>query len=460
MNALVCRNCGASSFVQEGNLLKCKYCAVTYQAERENKVVEKIRDLLDDYKQEMVANLRQRLYEQIHTDPPDSKNIVDICRQIRNYLPEDYVASFYEAANAGLEQKLIKFINEIDVATNYPFIELSIRYVIRSLTTNLILPVGNLIERAAQEKVIDVKKYNELQTLFETEAEKVENDVYNPKVPRDFFVMYSSKDMDEVMKLVAFLEGQDTTCFVALRNIQHGRGSREEYISMLKSAIDHCECILFVSSTNSRRTKCEALSVEMDYIMQKEKNGAPAEYRNLPYHKIPSKYKKRRIEYLIERPDGSNLMGEQIVKQFFYGLEYVKGDPLQVLQRYHNPDTGVVVSETTSTGSSEGREAYDSKDYETAFDIFEEQARAGDAQAQCNLGYCYEIGRGIDRDCEEAVKWYKKSADGGNARAQYNLGVCYEAGIGVERDPDEAYEYISKAAKNGDLKAQEWLKSH
>ena len=463
MNSMVCRNCGASAFVQEGNLLKCKYCGITYQAERENKVVEKIRGLLDDYKQEMVANLRQRLYEQIHTDPPDSKTIVEICRQIRNYIPDDYIASFYEATNAEIENRLIKFIDEIDVETNYPFIEMSVRYLItRSLTSNLNLHVGDLIERAAQQGVFDVKKQNELQTLFETEKEKIDNDVYNTKAPRDFFVMYSSKDMPEVKKLVSFLEEQGKTCFVALRNIQHGRGSQENYISMLKSAMDHCECVLFVSSSNSRNTKCQAVDVEIEYIKQKDVNGAPPEYRNRPYHKIPYNYKKRRIEYLIEQYNGKNIMGEEIVKQFFHGLEYIKGDPVQVLRRYHNPDEGVTASESAgaSAASSEGREAYNSKDYEAAAGIFEEQARAGDAQAMCNFGYCLEIGRGVDRDCEEAVEWYKRAADNGNARAMYNLGVCYEAGVGVARDPDSAYDYISKAAKNGDQRAKDWLKTH
>ena len=457
MKALVCRHCGSPNLIQDGSFLKCKHCETTYQIERENKVLEKMRDLIDEAKREKAAELRPMLYEQLQIYPPDSKTIVDICMQIKDCIPDDFVANFYYAANVGYEAGLIKFVNEIDVVANYPFVETCVKYVIRSLTSNLILPVGNLIERASQSGVIDVKKYNELQTLFETEAEKVENDVYNPRVPRDCFVMYSGKDMDEVMRLVSFLESQDVTCFVALRNIQHGRGSREEYISLLKSAIDHCECILFVSSNNSRHTRCEAVSVEMDYIMQREKDSAPPEYRNLPYHKLPSKYKKHRVEYLIELPNGANIMGERIVKQFFYGLEYVKADPQDALIRIKEPATP---TPPPPTSGGDGEKEFKNKNYDDAFGAFEEQAMTGDVKAMCNLGYCYEVGLGIDRDCEEAVKWYKKAANGGNARAQYNLGICYDAGIGVDRDPDKAYDLISSAARDGDPLAKEWMKSN
>ena len=470
MNAMTCRHCGASAFSQEGNILKCKYCYTTYHAERESKMLDRIREILiDEIKEERVANLRQQLYEKIHQDPPDSAAIVDVCREIRGFIAEDIVARFYEAANAGNSKAFAEFLNVIDVKENYAFIESFIKYSVGKLDSQLILSVGNLIERASQAKVIEVSKYNELQTFFESEAKKVESDVYNPKVTRDFFVMYSSKDMDEVMKLVSFLESQETTCFVALRNIQHGCGSREQYISLIETAIEYCNCIVFVSSTNSRRNKCEALSVEMDYIRRCDKQNAPHEFRNEYYHKIPYKYKKRRIEYLIEMYDGSNVEGERMTKEFFFGLEYVKGDPGEVLHRYFNPGSTSTAASSSSASAQKPKKnakldeairAFESKSYEDAVDLFEEAALDGDSRAQCNLGYCYEMGYGIDRDVKKAVKWYQRAAEQDNARAQYNLGVCYQAGLGVERDPDRAEEYFNQAAKNGDPKAKEWLKSN
>ena len=46
----------------------------------------------------------------------------------------------------------------------------------------------------------------------------------------------------------------------------------------------------------------------------------------------------------------------------------------------------------------------------------------------------------------EAVKWYRKAAEQGMAEAQYNLGVCYEYGEGVTKDADEAVTWYKKAA--------------
>ena len=53
-------------------------------------------------------------------------------------------------------------------------------------------------------------------------------------------------------------------------------------------------------------------------------------------------------------------------------------------------------------------------------------ANAGDASAQCNLGWMYMEGEGVPQDYKEAVKWYRLSADQGDADAQYNLGVMYD----------------------------------
>ncbi|RUQ29706.1 MAG: sel1 repeat family protein [Candidatus Competibacteraceae bacterium] len=45
-------------------------------------------------------------------------------------------------------------------------------------------------------------------------------------------------------------------------------------------------------------------------------------------------------------------------------------------------------------------------------------AKQGYAVAQNNLGWMYEIGRGVKQDATESVKWYLKAAAQGNADAQ------------------------------------------
>ena len=49
----------------------------------------------------------------------------------------------------------------------------------------------------------------------------------------------------------------------------------------------------------------------------------------------------------------------------------------------------------------------------------------------------------------EEFESYRKAAEQGDAEAQYNLGVCYENGIGVEKDLFEAVRYYRMAAKQG-----------
>src|SRR6267378_2279942 len=47
------------------------------------------------------------------------------------------------------------------------------------------------------------------------------------------------------------------------------------------------------------------------------------------------------------------------------------------------------------------------------FESMKVKAEEGDAQAQNELGFCYENGQGITRDAAEAVKWFRKAAEQG-----------------------------------------------
>ena len=55
---------------------------------------------------------------------------------------------------------------------------------------------------------------------------------------------------------------------------------------------------------------------------------------------------------------------------------------------------------------------------------YKAKAEQGDAEAQFNLGFCYEDGRGVEKDYSHAVKWYRKAAEQNYAPAQLNLGYC------------------------------------
>ena len=106
---------------------------------------------------------------------------------------------------------------------------------------------------------------------------------------------------------------------------------------------------------------------------------------------------------------------------------------------------------------NDGVKAYNAKNYTEAVRLYRIAAEQGYADAQCNLGYCYERGLGVEKDPKEAVKWYRKAAEQGFARAQYNLGLCYEYGTGVEKNPTEAVKWYRKAAEQGYERAKSAL---
>ena len=94
------------------------------------------------------------------------------------------------------------------------------------------------------------------------------------------------------------------------------------------------------------------------------------------------------------------------------------------------------------------------KNKQKAVDWYTKAAEQGYAQAQCNLGICYKLGQGVDKDEKKAVEWYAKAAEQGLASAQCNLGVCYDYGQGVDKDEKKAAEWYTKAAEQGYAQAQ------
>ena len=83
-----------------------------------------------------------------------------------------------------------------------------------------------------------------------------------------------------------------------------------------------------------------------------------------------------------------------------------------------------------------------------------QDAEAGSAESQFELGKMYEHGRNLPENKSEAVKWYKLAAAQGEHRAQNNLGKLYIIGEGVEKDTVEGERLLTLAADAGRPKAQ------
>ncbi|MEE9250136.1 MAG: tetratricopeptide repeat protein [Alphaproteobacteria bacterium] len=77
-------------------------------------------------------------------------------------------------------------------------------------------------------------------------------------------------------------------------------------------------------------------------------------------------------------------------------------------------------------------------------------AERGHVDAQANLGYAYEQGRGVTLDFAQAAKWYRKAAERGDVVAQANLGTLHANGLGVEQDDVQAHMWFNLAASRAE----------
>jgi TPR repeat protein len=89
------------------------------------------------------------------------------------------------------------------------------------------------------------------------------------------------------------------------------------------------------------------------------------------------------------------------------------------------------------------------------FSSYLARARAGDVDAQYNVGVMYYHGEGVARNHEEALQWFLTAAEQGDADAQYSLGFMYGRGEGTARDRGASLMWFKRAASRGHQGAQE-----
>jgi len=82
-----------------------------------------------------------------------------------------------------------------------------------------------------------------------------------------------------------------------------------------------------------------------------------------------------------------------------------------------------------------------------------EQAHAGEAEAQHELGNEIQRGPTASLNEQEAAKWFRKAAEQGHACACFDLGMCYATGSGVPTNPVLAVAWFQKAADKGHVEA-------
>ena len=81
---------------------------------------------------------------------------------------------------------------------------------------------------------------------------------------------------------------------------------------------------------------------------------------------------------------------------------------------------------------------WETKQYDKCFEGHLVLAEQGYPLAECQIGYFYYEGLGVEKDLEKALYWTRRAAEHGDRDGQYNLAEFYEDAIGVERDIEQA----------------------
>lgn len=93
-------------------------------------------------------------------------------------------------------------------------------------------------------------------------------------------------------------------------------------------------------------------------------------------------------------------------------------------------------------------------DYPRAIEYLRKAAEQGHLPSQYDLYLLCSRGDIVCCNQEEAAEWLKKAADQGMPEAQYQLSGLYASGRGVEQDDKVALEWLSKAADANNVEAQ------
>lgn len=102
----------------------------------------------------------------------------------------------------------------------------------------------------------------------------------------------------------------------------------------------------------------------------------------------------------------------------------------------------------------------EANEHKNAVSHFILATKQGHPEATYNLGLCYELGTGVDKDSSKAMECYKKAAKLGHNKAMYNLAIGYARGIGgLKQDRSAALSLLKDAEKLGLPEAKMALKT-
>ena len=74
---------------------------------------------------------------------------------------------------------------------------------------------------------------------------------------------------------------------------------------------------------------------------------------------------------------------------------------------------------------------WNTKQFEKCFEGHMELAEKGYPLAECQVGYFFYDGIGVEKDADKAFYWTQRAAEHGDRDGQFNLAYFYEEGIGT-----------------------------
>lgn len=92
---------------------------------------------------------------------------------------------------------------------------------------------------------------------------------------------------------------------------------------------------------------------------------------------------------------------------------------------------------------------FNAQGYEKCFEGHLALAEQGYPLAECQVGYFYLEGLGVEKDLSKALYWTERAAEHGDRDGQYNLAWFYEEAIGVPKDMEKAKSWYRLAALQG-----------
>ena len=280
-------------------------------------------------KQEKLLNARANLYAIMNeiwqgiyaTD--NAEKICDWCFQIKKVAPDDFVANFCEELFGKDRSGVVAFFEKNLMDRSDDEILFVLRTMVNKLDEAYFTPLDYWIEELQNRKN---PLFNYFHHLYEREKEKVERGVYDPEVKRDVFIAFSRQDIETVVAVKNYLEGNGLKCFLSTTNLRQCDG--DEFPNAIKTAMDRCSVFVLISSKNSRMRRHDGRFCayeEMKYLRDKEL----AQYRlaekdvNAEYAAIPRKYKMMRVEYLVDAHEDK--VGDELTKEFFDGVNPCSG---------------------------------------------------------------------------------------------------------------------------------------